>query len=90
MTFRDRPYAIFFGLSILLFLAATAGSDVVTQTIVSGVSFGKAVAEVAEHFYYAFTQPISTAILLTPFILLGWMSASLAKHHEFYRGFFCF
>jgi hypothetical protein len=87
MTFRDRPYPAFFGLAVLLFLLATAGSDVVARTTVSGEVVGKAVAE---HFYYALVQPIGTAMLLTPFALLGWMSASLAKRRGFDRGLVLF
>ena len=87
MTFRDRPYPAFFSFAVLLFLAATTGSDLVARTTVGGEGLGKAVAE---HFYYAFVQPIGTAMLLAPFVLLGWMSASLAKRHGFDRGLVLF
>lgn len=87
MTFRDRPYPAFFSLAILLFLAATAGSDVVARITVSGEGVGKAVTE---HFYYAFVQPVGTVMLLAPFALLGWMSASLAKRQGFERGLVLF
>jgi hypothetical protein len=64
-------------------VAATLGSDVLARTSVGGDSLGKAVGE---HAYYAAVQPIGTAMLLAPFLLLAWMSASLAKRKGFDRG----
>jgi hypothetical protein len=83
MTLRDRPYLAFFAFAALLFLAATLGSDIVARTTVGGEGLGKAITE---HAYYAFVQPIGTAMLLAPFLLLGWMSASLAKRKRFDGG----
>jgi hypothetical protein len=83
MTLRDRPYPAFFGFAALLFLAATLGSDIVARTTVGGEDLGKAITE---HAYYAVVQPIGTAMLLAPFLLLGWMSASLAKRKGFEEG----
>jgi hypothetical protein len=83
MTLRDRPYAASFGFSALLFVAAILGSDVLARTSVGGDSLGKAVGE---HAYYAAVQPIGTAMLLAPFLLFAWMSASLAKRKGFDRG----
>jgi hypothetical protein len=83
MAFRDRPYPAFFSFAVLLFLVATAGSDVVARTTVGSEGIGKAVSE---HIYYAFAQPVGSAMLLAPFLLLGWMSASLAKRKGFTQG----
>jgi hypothetical protein len=83
MILRARPYLFFFGLSVLLFIGATFGSDVVARTSVGGQSFQKAVTE---HAYYAFIQPVGTAMLLMPFLLLGWLAASTVKRKGFDAG----
>jgi hypothetical protein len=83
MALRDRPYPAFFGFAVLLFLATTLGSDVVARTTVGGEALGHAISE---HAYYALVQPIGTALLIAPFLLLGWMSASLAKRKGFNGG----
>ena len=83
MTLRDRPYPAFFGFAALLFIAATLGSDVAAKISVGGVGLGEAITE---HAHYAVTQPIGTVMLLAPFILLSWMSASLAKCKGFEKG----
>src|SRR5262245_49648074 len=83
MALRDRPYFTFFGLSLLLFFAATFGSDVVARTSVGGESIAEAVSR---HLYYAATQPLGTAMLLAPFLLLGWMAASAATRQGFDAG----
>lgn len=83
MPLRARPYRAFFSFSVLLFFVATAGCDVVARTTVGSERIGQALAQ---HFYYAFTQPLGSAMLLLPFLLLGWMSASLAKRKGFTQG----
>ncbi len=83
MSFRNRPYPAFFGLSVALFLGATLGSDVVARTTVGGEGFMHAIGQ---HIYYAAAQPIGTLFLLVPFLLLGWMSASLAARKGFDPG----
>lgn len=82
-TLRTRPYPVFFSLAVLLFLIATLGSDVVARTTVGGEGLVKALSD---HVYYAFIQPIGTAMLLAPFLLLGWMAASAAKRKGFDAG----
>jgi hypothetical protein len=83
MTARERPYLTFFGLSLLLFVAATFGSDVLARTSVGGQPIATAAAE---HLYYAGIQPIGTAMLLAPFVLLGWIAASAVKRKGFDAG----
>ena len=83
MPLRDHPYLAFLGLSSALFAAATAGSDVIARVTTGGQALSKAIAE---HLYYAGTQPAGTALLLLPFLLLGGMSASLAARKGFDRG----
>lgn len=83
MRLRDHPYPAFFGFAVLLFLAATLGADVVARTTAGGQGLGHALTE---HAHYALVQPVATAMLFAPFLLLGWMSASLAGRKGFDAG----
>ena len=83
MSLRDHPYAAFFGFAALLFLAATLGSDVVARTTIAREGLRQAIAG---HAHYAVAQPTGTALLLAPFLLLGWMSASLGRRKGFDKG----
>lgn len=83
MTLHEHPYSAFFGLAALLFLAATLGSDVVARITAGDGGIWKAITE---HAYYAFVQPVGTATLFAPFLILGWMSATLAKGKGFDKG----
>ncbi len=80
---RQRPYLSFMGLGVALFVAATLGSDVVARTTVGGEGAWQAASQ---HMYYALIQPIGTAMLLAPFLLLGWMGASAARRKGFDAG----
>ena len=69
-------YPMFLGLSLLVFVAATFGSDLIARTSLGRQDFTKAAAE---HLYYAAVQPVGTLMLLAPFLLLGWIAASTVK-----------
>ena len=84
---RMRPYSTFVGLAVLLAIVATLGSDVVARTSIGGQSFA---AAAKEHLYYAATQPVGTALLIAPFLLLGWIAASAAKQKGLEAGFAVF
>jgi hypothetical protein len=73
-----RPYRLFLGLAVPVYLVATLGSATYARIHTGGVSFAKASAEVIS---FAIAQPISALVLLVPFLLIGWMSASLVKRH---------
>jgi hypothetical protein len=81
---RRHRYSVFFALSVGAFLVSTVCADVFVRTRFGAQDFLKAANE---HFYYAFLQPVGTAMLLAPFLLLAWMSASLAKRRGDQRGF---
>lgn len=83
MTYRDHPYRTFIVLAIVPFILATLGSDVVARSGVYGESIGTAISE---HLHYAAIQPMGTAMLLAPFLVLAWMAASLAKRKNFDSG----
>jgi hypothetical protein len=80
---RRHPYSVFFALSVGAFFVATVCADVLARVRVGAQDFSKAANE---HFYYAFIQPVGTAMLLAPFLLLAWMSASLAKRRGHKHG----
>ncbi|MCJ0763969.1 hypothetical protein [Variovorax terrae] len=87
MMLRDRPYAVFFCLAVLFFLATTFGADVLARTSVGDDSLAQAMQA---HARQAVAEPLGTAMLLLPFLLLGWMSASLARKKGVDRGLVVF
>jgi hypothetical protein len=82
MSLHDRRYAVYFGASVLMGLISTLGADVLARVMVQGADVA---TSVSEHARYAVIEPLSSAFLYTPFLLLGWMSASLARRKGFGR-----
>ena len=83
----DRPYTVFLGLAVPVYLLATLGSATYARIHIASVSFSKASAQVIS---YAVAQPISALVLLVPFLLISWMSASLVKRHGASRALLMF
>ncbi|MGH2507635.1 MAG: hypothetical protein ACRDHZ_09580 [Ktedonobacteraceae bacterium] len=77
MKFSNRQNAMLaLGTGIIFFLIATLMSDVIARISVGNERMVRAISE---HLHYAVTQPIGTLLLLCPFLILSWMSASLSK-----------
>ena len=57
MAFRNHPYLVFLELSVVLFVGATLGSDVIARMTVGGEGIAEALTQ---HVYYAAIQPIGT------------------------------
>jgi hypothetical protein len=77
------PYTSFLAFGALVFILATLGSDVIARTRLSGDGLWQAASQ---HAHYAAVQLIGTALLLAPFLLLGWMSGSAATRKTFGAG----
>jgi hypothetical protein len=82
-----RPYTLFLGLAVPVYLVATLGSATYARVHIGNVSFMEAGTQV---FSFAIAQPISTLVLLVPFLLIGWMSASLVRRHGVDRALLMF
>lgn len=83
MTCRDRPLVAFFGMATALFVFATAGSDIIARVTTGNQNPWVAATE---HMSYAFTQPIGTAMLLLPYLVLASLSGRLALRRDFGKG----
>jgi hypothetical protein len=69
-----RPY-ICLSISVAFFLASTVLSDVIARMTIGGEGVAGALAE---HIHYALIEPVGTAVLLAPFLVLGWIAAALS------------
>ena len=78
-----RAYVTCFSIAAVFFLVSTMVSDVLARMTIGSEGFGHATSQ---HAYYAATQPIGTAMLLAPFLLLAWMASSLARRRTLRRG----
>jgi MFS family permease len=87
MHLRNRPYLTFLALAIGAFAFADIGFEIFARVWIDRNTIGKATSET---LYYWATQPTGTAMLLAPFLLLGWMAASLARKRTFNRGLLLF
>lgn len=76
MPFRHRPYMLFLGLAVAMFVVAHVGFEVYARLLVGRNGLSEALHET---LYYSAIQPIGSMMLLAPFLFLGWMAASLAK-----------
>jgi hypothetical protein len=76
---RKRPFLVFFGLSLALFIVATLGFDLVARISVAQETLFHALSE---HLHYAVMQPIGTVLLLVPFLILGQRRAGLSNFAE--------
>lgn len=83
MSMRDRPYLLFFCLAVGTFAVAHVGFEIFARLWVGRNTAWEAVCET---LYYSATQPTGTAMLLAPFVLLGWMAGSLAKKQTLKNG----
>jgi hypothetical protein len=68
--------ATFFVLSLLLFLGVDFGADLIARHMIEGQSLRDAALE---HLHYAMEQAVGTVILASPFLVLAWLSATLAQ-----------
>jgi hypothetical protein len=84
---RKRPYSTFLALAVGAFAIADIGFEILARLWIGRNTLGEATSET---LYYLATQPIGTAMLLAPFLLLGWIAASLAKKRTFERGLLLF
>ncbi len=87
MSLRDRPYLLFFCLAAGAFVVAHVGFEVFARL---WVGRNTALEAVNETLYYSATQPLGTVMLLTPFVLLGWMAGSLAAKRTLKSGMILF
>jgi hypothetical protein len=83
MSLRDRPYLLFLYLGLGSFVVAHIGFEIFARLWVERRPAWEAVRQ---SLYYAAIQPVGTASLLLPFLLLGWMAASLAKKRTLKSG----
>lgn len=83
MPLRARPYLLCLSVAVGFFFLATFGGDVVARVTIAGQTFADAISE---HTHYALVEPVGTAILLAPFLLVGWMAASLGRRDRPRRG----
>lgn len=83
MTMRDRPYLLFFYLTVGAFVVAHIGFEIFARLWVERNTTWEAVSET---LYYSAIQPVGTVMLLAPFVLLGWMAGSLAWKQTFKGG----
>ena len=74
-------------LSLISFLTATNGFDVLTRMSVANESFS---AAVEESLHYATVQPIGTLMLAAPFFGAGLLAAELTKSANLIKGVLCF
>ncbi len=80
---REHPYRSFFAIGVFAFLIATIGFETTARIAVRDQGLLQALTESG---YYAAVQPIGTVLLLLPFLLLSWMTSSLAKRTDLTSG----
>ena len=64
-------------LALVVFVAATAGSDLVARTSIGGETLNYALNE---HLYYAYVQAVGTILLLAPFVGIAVICAHFERH----------
>ena len=74
--------ARFGALAIIAFVVATFGADLASTMIVNG---GPASVAASEHLRFAAEQPVGSAMLLAPFLLLALICAVVARRSTMVR-----
>ena len=67
---------LYLSASVLTFVAATTGSDLIARTSIVHQSLQQAFAE---HVHWAVVQAVGTLLLLAPFVALGFLCAALEE-----------
>lgn len=83
MNLRNRPYILFAILTLGVFIVSHIGFRILAHAWIGRSSVGEAVREALDS---SITQPVATLFLVAPFVLLGWMAASLARERTLKRG----
>ena len=73
---RRITFLLFAGLSLVAFVATDLGFDALARIRISGEQLPHAIVEPA---YYMAVQPIGTLFMFSPFLVLAWICASLAR-----------
>lgn len=67
---------VYLPLAVIIFLAATTGSDVVARTSITGEAFNVALRD---HLYWAGVQLVGTILLSAPFFVIAFVCARIEK-----------
>ena len=67
---------VYLPLALAVFLAATAGADVIARTSIAGETLTSALNK---HFYWAARQFNGTALLFTPFLVVAFLCGHMEK-----------
>jgi hypothetical protein len=78
-----RSYTLCFSVAAGFFIFSTLISDTIARMTIGGEGF---VDAISEHVYYAAVQPLGTALLLAPFLLVAWMAGALIRRRTTRRG----
>ena len=83
MALRNRPYLLFLVAAFVAFGVGHIIFEVVARVLIGQEDVGHAARE-ALHF--VMVAPLAAAFLLAPFLLLGWIAASLATKQNLTYG----
>ena len=83
MALRNRPHLLFFAAAFAAFGVGHIVFGVIARVWIRQEDAGHAAREV---LYFVTVAPLGAAFLLAPFLLLGWIAASLAKKQNLTYG----
>lgn len=84
---RFKLHALYWGIGLLAFFAATNGCETLASIILAQKTF---VSAMQESVRYTITQPIGALFLALPFFVISGLSAELARAFSLQRGFLFF